>query len=261
MTPIYVINLARSADRRAWMTDELGRAGVSANFVAAVDGRAFKDKCRARVAATPLTVGEIALTLSHRKIWRALLASAQTHAIVLEDDVRLGDGFAELPALDWSRWNFDFVKIETMFDPVWATRRGEAVGSRTLHRLGGEHHGSAAYLVSRAGALKALAATRPMNLPIDVAVMGRRVIESGAICAYQLSPAAAVQQYLAPDADPTAALASTLGASRGAKGGELRALKPKGLARAAREARRVVEQASRWLRLSPTMSKRRIPFA
>ena len=166
MTPIYVINLARSADRRAWMTDELGRAGVSANFVAAVDGRAFKDKCRARVAATPLTVGEIALTLSHRKIWRALLASAQTPAIVLEDDVRLGDGFAELPALDWSRWNFDFVKIETMFDPVWATRRGEAVGSRTLHRLGGEHHGSAAYLVSRKLAFGGEFRTKPNNLGV-----------------------------------------------------------------------------------------------
>ena len=63
------------------------------------------------------------------------------------------------------------------------------------------------------------------------------------------------------DADPAAALASTLDASRGATGGELRAHRPKGLARAAREARRVIEQTSRWLRLSPTMSKRRIPFA
>ena len=205
------------------MEHGLDRAGVAASFARAVDGREFGEKCHAWIARTPLSVGEAALTLSHRKIWRALLASADTHAIVLEDDVRLGEGFAELVQRDWSRFDFDIVKIETMFDKVWLSRRGETLGARALYRLGGEHR--------------------------------------GAIRAWQLWPAAVVQEHLAPNADPANIPPSTLESARGEKGSQLRMGRPKGLARAAREARRLFERFHRWARLSPTMSRRTPPFA
>ena len=261
MTPIYVINLARSRERRNAMEHGLDRAGVAASFARAVDGREFGEKCHAWIARTPLSVGEAALTLSHRKIWRALLASADTHAIVLEDDVRLGEGFAELVQRDWSRFDFDIVKIETMFDKVWLSRRGETLGARALYRLGGEHHGAAGYVISREGARRALAASRAFKLPIDVVILGRGAIERGAIRAWQLWPAAVVQEHLAPNADPANIPPSTLESARGEKGSQLRMGRPKGLARAAREARRLFERFHRWARLSPTMSRRTPPFA
>ena len=261
MTPVYVINLARSRDRRDWMEHELDRAGVSARFISAVDGTRFGAQCRARIEASPLTLGETALILSHRKIWRALLASPAPHAIVLEDDVKLGAGFAPFVGRDWSSLDFDIVKLETMFDRVWMTRAGEKVGARALHRLGGEHHGSAGYLISREGARRALKASRGFTIPVDVVILGRRAIESGDIRAWQLVPAIVVQSHLEPGRRTGEAFASTLEGSRDAKGGQSRLNKPKSLARASREARRAFEQVRRWARLSPTMSRRTPPFA
>ena len=38
MIPVYVINLKRSPERRAFMSKSLARAGVDPTFVTAVDG-------------------------------------------------------------------------------------------------------------------------------------------------------------------------------------------------------------------------------
>ena len=48
MTPIYVINLARSPERRAWMETELARVGVEGIFVRAVDGQTLRRALRPR---------------------------------------------------------------------------------------------------------------------------------------------------------------------------------------------------------------------
>lgn len=264
MIDVYVINLARSPERRAWMERELTKAGVAGTFVRAIDGRRFGGRCepwlRSRNPLRPLTRAEAALTLSHRKAWRKFLASGAEHAVVLEDDVHLGEGFCDALALDWTRWRFDVVKFETMFDRVWLSRRGETAGARRLHRLGAEHHGSAAYLISRAGARKLLAATRDFELPVDIDLFGRTAIGRGLVVALQLVPAIAVQHHLHPCATRENALASTLQDSRGEAGAARKRDKPKGLERLRREARRLGEQAIRFIRLAPTQHRRRIPF-
>jgi glycosyl transferase family 25 len=188
MIPVYVINLARSPERRAFMREELAKAGVSADFVMAVDGRA----CRAR-AALHLSVAETALILSHRKAWRRLLKSGAPFGVVLEDDVHLGENFATLLGADWGAHIFDAVKLETMFDRVWIARRGEAVVGRTLRRLGAEHLGAAGYLISRAGARKCLAMTRGLTEPVDQTLFGRTTIFEGRLRVLQLAPGAVVQ--------------------------------------------------------------------
>ena len=63
MIPVYVINLARSPERRAFMAESLARAGVTPEFVAAVDGRA----CRStRPPRATISRAETAVILSHR---------------------------------------------------------------------------------------------------------------------------------------------------------------------------------------------------
>jgi glycosyl transferase family 25 len=255
MIPVYVINLARSSDRRAWMERQLAEAGVAARFVVAVDGRRCRRETQAANAPRRLSKAETALILSHRKAWRALLASPAAVAVVLEDDVRLGRGFAETLALDWPGRGYELVKLETMFDKVWLSRAGQAMGARRLHRLGAEHHGAAAYLINRVGAKKMLGATRSLREPVDITLFGRAAIFGGSVEAWQLAPAIAAQQHLlAGPGEPD--FASALQADRAATPRDALSLPQ----RLGREARRVVAQAVRVARLAPTMRRRRVEF-
>jgi glycosyl transferase family 25 len=256
MIPVFVLNLARSPDRRAFMAEGLARAGVAAEFVASVDGRARRLPRHPR-----LSMAETALILSHRKAWRRLLVGAGEYAVVLEDDTHVGEGFAGLLAADWGHFRFDLVKLETSFDRVWLARRGAALGGRTLRRLGAEHLCAAGYLISRAGAVKLLEATRALSEPVDHALFGRAAIFEGRVVAYQLEPAIVVQDNLHPDASARRGIATTLHeADRTGLAEAARRLKPRGLARLAREVGRFAEQAQRVVRLAPTMRRARVPW-
>jgi glycosyl transferase family 25 len=256
MIPVYVINLARSPERRAFMREELAKAGVSADFVMAVDGRA----CRAR-AALHLSVAETALILSHRKAWRRLLKSGAPFGVVLEDDVHLGENFATLLGADWGAHIFDAVKLETMFDRVWIARRGEAVVGRTLRRLGAEHLGAAGYLISRAGARKCLAMTRGLTEPVDQTLFGRTTIFEGRLRVLQLAPGAVVQDRLLPDPGRRREVPTTLQEPDRQRLTEAaRAARARGFPRWAREAARVLGQARRVARLWPSMRRERVPW-
>ncbi|HWG06080.1 MAG TPA: glycosyltransferase family 25 protein, partial [Beijerinckiaceae bacterium] len=253
----YVINLERSPERRAWMEAELARAGVDGIFVRAVDGRRFGERC----PQSSLSKAETALALSHRKAWRIFLASGAEHAVVLEDDVHLGRDFKPILALDWKRWEFDAVKLETLFHKAWHSRRGVAAGARKLHRLGAEHLASAGYLISRAGARKMLAVTRPVVEPVDHVLFGRGAMEDGRFVALQLVPAIVVQDGLHPNPTVRRELASTLHEDdRKRLAAQSRHDKPRGFHRLKREVRRIGDQLRRWFRLAPTMHRRRIPW-
>jgi glycosyl transferase family 25 len=255
MIPVYVLNLARSPERRAFMAEGLARAGVTPEFVRAVDGR----KCRAEPRS--LSVAETALILSHRKAWRRLLAGGADYAVVLEDDTHVGEGFSALLSADWGRLSFDLVKLETSFDRVWIARRGLPLGDRTLRRLGAEHLCAAGYLISRSGARAMLAATHPLAEPVDHSLFGREAIFGGRARAYQLYPAIVVQDNLHPDRSARREIATTLHEGDRAKLAEAaRRAKPRGLARLAREAKRLAEQAHRMARLAPWMRRERVPW-
>jgi glycosyl transferase family 25 len=257
MIPIYVINLARSPDRRAFMTESLARAGVTPEFVTAVDGRACRS---ARPPRTALSRAETALILSHRKVWRRFLRSAAQFAVVLEDDAHLGEGFAALIASDWRGLAFDVVKLETTFGRVWLARRGATVAGRSLRRMGAEHTGSGAYLVNRAGAAKFLKLTRSLAEPVDHLIFGRAPIREGRVRAYQLDPSIAVQDVLLPER-ARLGLATTLQeADRARLAAAAKRAGPRGFKRLRREARRVFDQAQRVLSLWPTMQCKRVEF-
>ncbi|HXT06909.1 MAG TPA: glycosyltransferase family 25 protein, partial [Roseiarcus sp.] len=256
MIPVYVLNLARSPERRAFMAQGLAQAGIAPEFVAAIDGRARRLPRHPRLSSA-----ETALILSHRKAWRRLLASPADHAVVLEDDTHLGHGLSGLLGADWGRVRFDLVKLETVFDRVWLARRGIALSDRTLRRLGAEHLCSAGYLVSRAGALKLLAATRALAAPIDHTLFGRAAIFERRLVAYQLDPAIVVQDNLHPDPAARWGVATTLHETDRARlAAAAKRDKPRGLARLAREAGRLIDQARRAARLLPTMRRVRVSW-
>lgn len=119
----YVINLARSADRRKHMQAELGKTLIEYEIVEAVDGHTldFSDPATnsavapAVLATKLLLPNQIANALSHLRVYQQILAAGQDHAIVLEDDVvlpadlgPLADALAEqLTEAEVALLNFD----------------------------------------------------------------------------------------------------------------------------------------------------------
>lgn len=104
----YVINLARSPERRAHMVAQLEKRGVPHKLVEAVDGRDLDLTDRSIV--DPKTVetcfdgahnsagvgGGVGCALSHLKAYRAILADQVQCALVLEDDVSLPSDLSSL---------------------------------------------------------------------------------------------------------------------------------------------------------------------
>ena len=98
----YVINLARSLDRRAHITAELKKTGMDYEMIAAVDGRDLDVHDTAIVDPSlpfidpslpvvdiGLAAGTAGCALSHLNVYRKIIADELDKALVLEDDVVL----------------------------------------------------------------------------------------------------------------------------------------------------------------------------
>lgn len=89
----YVINLARSHDRRSHITGELEKTGLDYEIVTAVDGRELDLSDRSVVdpvlaaAFSSLSAGTVGAALSHLQVYQKVIADGLAQALVLEDDV------------------------------------------------------------------------------------------------------------------------------------------------------------------------------
>ena len=186
---VYVINLERSRDRMASADAELRRHGIQYTRFAAVDGKALTGAAL-REAATPAcaafcTPATVGCFLSHIGVWRAIVEGGLGSAIVLEDDVRVVDGYeltllAAYAALP-DGWDVLFQGCHTcdsrqpldrMMRVLAGTRRSEteAVGahlSRPAQTLG-----THAYMVSAKGARELLARLSRASFHVDWMISG-----------------------------------------------------------------------------------------
>ena len=93
---------------------------------------------------------ELACLESHRTAWRKFLASADTLACFLEDDVHVQPGFAALlSGAKWPPKDAHAVKLDTYFQKVRLGERLSASGGREIARLYSRHESAAAYILSR----------------------------------------------------------------------------------------------------------------
>jgi len=100
----YIINLARSSDRRDHMVRQLAKTRVRYEFVRATDWREtdlddtrlFDSEWLAREQARGMRPGHAAAALSHLEVCRRILADGGEYAMVLEDDITLPADLAEL---------------------------------------------------------------------------------------------------------------------------------------------------------------------
>lgn len=94
MVQAYVINLARSPERREHMASELKKAGLDYQIVEGVDGRALDVDNPALVAPSLVAshrfpAGVAGCALSHLRVYQTILTDGLDNALVLEDDVIL----------------------------------------------------------------------------------------------------------------------------------------------------------------------------
>jgi glycosyl transferase, family 25 len=90
----YVINLARSRDRREYITAELRKTGLDFELVTAVDGNDLDMDDTSVVdpsflARTASSSGSAGASLSHLSVYRKIIEDGHEASLVLEDDVRL----------------------------------------------------------------------------------------------------------------------------------------------------------------------------
>jgi glycosyl transferase, family 25 len=90
----YVINLARSRDRRAHIAAELNKTGLEYEIVTAVDGHELDLSDHdivdpSFVYMTPFLHGTAGAALSHLSVYRRMVEDGLDVALVLEDDVTL----------------------------------------------------------------------------------------------------------------------------------------------------------------------------
>jgi glycosyl transferase, family 25 len=99
----YVVNLARSLDRRAHITRELQKTSVSYQIVTAVDGRELDMTDAALidpsfVARGIFPEGSAGCALSHLNIYRKIIEDGLDVALILEDDIVLPADLDKLAA-------------------------------------------------------------------------------------------------------------------------------------------------------------------
>ncbi len=173
MLPAQVVSLADCTERRRVFAQE--HAWLDFAFVDAVDGRAgripFLARIRPLFGTDGFSPGALGCLLSHRRIWKSLLASNRPAVLILEDDVRISrKAFAWWQPVITDRADYDVLflgahnglSVPCLFDVrLFSVRYGflAVPFDRTLYCTYG-------YVVSRAGAQKLLARTH-MGCSVD----------------------------------------------------------------------------------------------
>jgi glycosyl transferase, family 25 len=140
VVPVVVISLARSADRRAVMRQNLESLGIAHAFFDAVDGRAMSAEDIAAIAprpyvgqsSRPLSAGEIGCAASLRAALRSFLDGAEPFVCIAEDDASFASGVRHFldPAVLLTLPPFDIVRLHNDF------RRGVSLSRIVASEVG-----------------------------------------------------------------------------------------------------------------------------
>lgn len=173
---VYVLNLDRDAERLAHMREQLDRLGLpwvrvpgvlGSSLDAATLKRSLDRETFERSHGMPPVLGEVGCYLSHLKAQQVFLESDHDFAIILEDDVVLGDKLpAAIKQLITCRQEWDMVKLSRIHSgtPVKCRDLGEG---QALAIMLSQCTGASAYMINRRAATVYLSKLIPMTLPYD----------------------------------------------------------------------------------------------
>ena len=185
---VYLINLDRHPERLAHMRKQL--SGAAFERISAVDGS----------NDPPTTKGlsrfELACLESHKLAWRQFLDGPEDQACFLEDDLHVWPSFGALTESgSWIPSDAHSVKLDTYLQKVELGQQRVAIGARRIARLYSRHQSSAAYILTREGAVRYLELTASASAPADYALFPNHPRRLG-LRIYQLCPAIAIQDHL-----------------------------------------------------------------
>ena len=173
---VFLINLDRAVDRLAAMQHKLGRIGLYAERVSALDGAViefpipdFNEVAFRFKHGRWRNPAEVGCYLSHIECARRLLASNSEFALVLEDDLEFSGDFAELldAALQQNE-KWDILRLSTV-SRGRKFRFSTLTKTRSLAVALTREKGSGAYISNRRAAYWFVEKLLPMQLPFDLA--------------------------------------------------------------------------------------------
>jgi GR25 family glycosyltransferase involved in LPS biosynthesis len=229
--PVFYINVAARADRRAHMERQFATLGLSAERIEAKLPAdipdAVAEAAQSMEDGKRLSFPEIACTLSHFAAWQEAIDRGAAACLVLEDDAVLSTRLTKfLQALGSALpKGIDLLKIETREEPVRLGRKAIGMADVTLRRLASDHYGSCGYVISTGLAADIIATMPVASLPIDDYLFARNGSQLYTAAVYQLHPALARQLALRDTAGAAEAARSDIDVTRARRhGGNRRSL-------------------------------------
>lgn len=158
MSPIYLINLDRSADRLAFMREQADRLGLSFTRIRGQDKNTdLPSWIYSQFSGAPLPPGKIGCYASHLIALRKFVETKHEALILLQDDVTLEEDFlvTSEAAIASAPPGWDLIQLATNFkNPCYRLR--QLKGDRWLVRHSRLPVGAGALAFSRSGAEKFL---------------------------------------------------------------------------------------------------------
>ncbi|MES2538045.1 MAG: glycosyltransferase family 25 protein [Pseudomonadota bacterium] len=177
MITVHCISLADQHDRRDYMRRQLDACGLPYRFFDALrvnlaDGwpAIYQRQRRMNHSGVDMRAGEMGCYLSHRQVWSDFLAGDDEVCLVMEDDVEIHPGFAEVvKSLVEARQHWEFVRLFGVFRrEVFPVRR--LAGGHCLVDYLEQPNGTQGYLINRQAAQRLMVHTGSMWHAIDMAI-------------------------------------------------------------------------------------------
>lgn len=172
--PIWVLNLERSPERRAFMAGQFSRLSLDYEIISAVDGlkltidelERYSKIDAMRCSERELLPGEIGCALSHARIWQKIVDENIEQVLVFEDDIMIGEMmFKVLEELHMLPVDWEFINFATnagripFGEPVYDIYR--------ICRFTCFANCTGAYLINNSGARKLLNHVYPIRWTAD----------------------------------------------------------------------------------------------
>ncbi len=176
----YVINLDRSIDRWKHVDDQARRFGLDVRRVAGVEiGKTTREddwpnydrKAFVRANGRPMLAAEYGCYLAHLGAINTFLTTGAECAVIMEDDVDLDASLLRRAlAIHRTVSSADVVKLLNHRTVLFHSTARSADGDQIGKCLFGPQGSAACYLITRAGAVKLVAALRRIAFPFDIAL-------------------------------------------------------------------------------------------
>jgi glycosyl transferase, family 25 len=173
ITPIRVINLDRSVDRRQAFTQMAGNTTLDWDFFSAytslTEPLQYDDRIATRRCGRPLSPSEIGTYASHFKIWEWLANSNYPQTIVFEDDIIVDWTSIKLLAVNkFKDHGIHLLRLHTLYPPHCKMVRYRLFSPNShLVRIVGNVLGAQAYLLTRAAAHVLVSNYSVVSAPLD----------------------------------------------------------------------------------------------